>query len=636
MLQSIRDKTSGWIAYLIVFLISVPFALWGVNSYLGGGEVAPAAVVNGQEISLRDLDTAYANYRRRLAQVFGGTIPEAFADEALMKDQVLSQMIEEYSLRSYADKKHLRVGDQQLNQAIRSMDVFHTDGKFDPDIYQRQISSLGYSTAGFEFELRQTQAMEQLQTAIAATAFTIPETHKTLKNLTNQSRKIRLITRKLDSENYSISDEEIAEYFEKNTARYMTDEQVKIDYVELSLEGVKAAIEVSEDQLRSRYDQAGEAYTSAEIRTASHILLTLAADASEEESSQAESQLQDLRARVESGEDFAALAKEYSQDPVSAAEGGDLGEVERGMMVQPFETALFDLQIGAVSQPIKTSFGWHLIKLHAISGGETQTFEDLRDELADELKTELAESQIYDLTENLANLAYEQPDSLLPAVEQLGLTLQTSEWFSRFKGDGVATESKIRNAAFSSEVLSQGLNSGAIELADNRIVFIHLNEHKQAEAKKLEEVRDQILSELKRNKAREENTAAGKKALEGLEAGQTLDQIASEWNVEIVEADSIKRDSAEEVDGDIVRLAFSMKKPSGTSVFESFEHGNGDYSLVELVAVEIDEADVPDEQIKSLTSAAASQEYQSVLKLLASRADVVKTPASELEYDQGY
>jgi len=629
MLQSIRDKTSGWIAYLIVFLISVPFALWGVNSYLGGGKVAPAAVVNGHEISLRDLDTSYTNYRRRLAQAFGGTIPEAFSDESLMKDQVLSQMIEEYSLRSYADKKNLKVGDKQLNQAIRSMDVFQTDGKFDPAVYQRQVASLGYSTAGFEFELRQTQAIEQLQTAISATAFTIPKTRKILSTLANQSRKIRLLTRKLDSKNLSISDKEIEDYYEKNTARYLTDEQVKIDYVELSLEGVKATIEVSEDQIRSRYDQAGDAHTSAEIRTASHILLTLAADASEDESNQVENRLKDLRVRLESGEDFANLAKEYSQDSVSAENGGDLGEIERGTMVKPFETALFGLKVGEISQPIKTSFGWHLIKLNAISGGKVETFDDLHDEIADELKTELAENQIYDLTENLSNLAYEQPDSLLPAVEKLGLVMQTSGWFGRFKGDGIASESKVRKAAFSTEVLSQGINSGAIELADNRIVFIHINDHKPAEAKNLEEVRDQISSELKRNKARKENTAAGKKALEELKSGQSLEQIALQWNSKVVEAVSIKRDSTE-VDGDIVRLAFTMKKPQSGSIYEGFERSNGDYSLLELVAVEIDGTDVPDEQIKSLTTAVASQEYQSVLKLLASRADVVKTPASEL------
>jgi len=271
-----------------------------------------------------------------------------------------------------------------------------------------------------------------------------------------------------------------------------------------------------------------------------------------------------------------------------------------------------------------------LIKLHAISGGEVQSLDDLRDELANEIKTELAESQIYDLTENLANLAYEQPDSLLPAVEQLGLVMQTSEWFSRFKGEGIASESKIRTSAFSSEILSQGLNSDAIELADNRIVFIHLNEHKLAEAKKLDEVRDQIISELRRNKARDENTMVGKKALEGLEAGQSLDQIALDWNVQIIETESIKRDSSE-VDGDIVRLAFTMNKPTGSSVYEGFEHSNGDYSLVELLAVETSQTDTTGDSIKSLATAVAGQEYQSVLKLLASRADVVRTPASELE-----
>ena len=631
MLQSIRDKTSGWIAYLIVFLISIPFALWGVNSYLGGGEAVPAAVVDGQEISLQSLDNSYANYRRRLAQVFGGTIPEGLGDESLMKDQVLSQMIEEFSLRSYAEKNHLRIGDQQLNKIIRSMDVFQTDGKFDPEIYQRQVASLGYSTAGFEYELRQTQAMEQLQTAISATAFTLPVIRDKLQNLSNQTRQIRVLTRTLDSANYPVSDVEIVEYFEKNTGRYMSEEQVKVDYVELSLEGIKATIEVSEEQVRSRYEQAADAYTSAEIRTASHILLTVAADASEEDSSLAETRLKELRAQIESGADFAELAREHSQDPVSAADGGDLGEVERGMMVQPFETALFDLEIDEVSQPIQTSFGWHLIKLTGISGGEVQTLDDLRDELADEIKTELAESQIYDLTENLANLAYEQPDSLLPAVEQLDLEMKTSDWFSRFDGTGIAAEQKIRSAAFSADVLKENLNSSAIELADNRIVFIHLNDHKPAKARQLSEVRDQIVEELKRSKAREENIAMGKQALEGLEAGQSLDQIAVDWNAEIVEAASLTRNGTE-VDGDLVRLAFTMAKPDGTPRYEGFEHGNGDYSLVALISVDVSQSEAAsDEQMKALTTAVAGQEHQSVLKLLASRADVVRTPISELQ-----
>ena len=631
MLQSIRDKTSGWIAYLIVFLISIPFALWGVNSYLGGGAAPPAATVDGEEITLQDLDAAYANYRQRLAQVFGGSIPAPFNDESSMKNQVLSQMIEEFALRSYADKSRYRIGDNQLNEIIRSMPVFQSEGKFDPDIYQRQVASQGYSTAGFEFELRRTQAMDQLRTGISTTAFSIPSHLEKLSALANQIRTIRVLTRSINSDNYSVSDDEIKDYFEENQPRYMTEEQVKVDYIELSLEGIKSSIEVDAEQISNRYEQTKTSYVSAEIRTASHILLTLPADASEEDSQKAENQLRDIYTQLEDGADFSELAKEFSQDPVSAEDGGNLGEIERGMMVQAFEAALFELEVGQISQPVKTSFGWHLIKLLDASGGGTRSLEDVRNEIEDEIKTEIAEGQIYDLTENLSNLAYEQSDSLQPAAEQLGLILQTSDWFGRSSGEAIAAEAKVRTAAFSSEVLKQGLNSEAIELADNRIIFIHLNEHKAATPKNLDEVRDQISADIKKNKLREENIAIGKKALEAVQAGQTLDSIAVDWEVNIVEPPEFKRNSSD-VDNDIVKLAFTMAKPDNGSVFQGLTRANGDYSLVELLSVKNGDASANDGQAKSFVSAVAGQEYQSVLKLVSSRADVVTTPASELDF----
>ena len=631
MLQSIRDKTSGWIAYLIVFLISIPFALWGVNSYFGGGELAPAATVNGVEVTAQNLDVAYANYRRRLAEVFGGTIPEAFNDESTMKNQVLTQLIEETALRSYSESHRYRIGDQQLNEIIRSMDVFQRDGVFDPEIYQRQVRSLGYSTAGFEQELRRSQAMAQLQTAISITAFTVPEVGEKLSSLSNQTRDIRVLTSHIDVDDISISEDEINQHFEDNAKSYMTDEQVKIDYIEISLAAIKASIEIDEEQVRAKYEENRNAFTSDEIRTASHILLTLNADASEEESRAVKEKLQDIRAQLDAGAAFAELAKLHSQDPVSAAEGGVLGEVERGMMVQPFETVLFDLNVGDISNPVKTSFGWHLIQLNGVEGGDVQSFDELRDELADGIKSEMAESQIYDLTDNLANIAYEQPDSLEPAAEQLGLVLQTSDWFSRFSGEGIAAETKIRTAAFSPDVFNERRNSEAIELPGSRVVYIHLNDLKPAVSRQLGEVRDQIITELKRHKSREENLAKGKAALEGLNSGQSMESVASDWNVEITNPGIIDRSSTI-IDTDLVKLAFTMPRPDGSSVFQGFEHANGDYSLVELTAVNTTQhADSSKEQLKSLTTATAGQEYQSVLKLLASRAEVVRTPLSELE-----
>ncbi|MDH5354219.1 MAG: SurA N-terminal domain-containing protein, partial [Gammaproteobacteria bacterium] len=585
MLQAIRDKTSGWIAYLIVFLISIPFALWGVNSYLGGGEATPAAIVNGEEISAQNLDTAYSNYRRRLAEVFGGTIPAGLGDETIMKDQVLSQLIEEYALRSHSDQKRYRIGNQQLNEIIRSMEVFQVDGKFDPHTYQSQVRSLGYSTAGFEQELRQSQAMQQLQSGIVATAFTPPYSGRKLASLTNQKRHIRVITRKIETENLAIDESEIVDHFESNSVSYMTDEQVKIDYIEISLEALKSSIEVGEEQLRSRYEQTKEAYSSAEKRTAGHILLTVPGDATQGQSDEVKNKLLEIKSQIDSGADFADLARQNSEDTMSGSEGGDLGQIERGMMVQPFETVLFGMVVGEVSDPVKTSFGWHLIKLHEVSGAGIKTFEEVRDELADELKTELAEGQIYDLTENLANIAYEQPDSLEPAAEQLDLELQTSGWFSRHSGEGIAAEALIRSSAYSNEVLTQGINSEAVELGDSRIVFIHLSEHKPAAARPLEEVRDEIVVTLKKRKAREETLEQGKQALESITAGKSLDDMAAQWQVDILDPGLIGRDS-DQIAGDLVKLAFTMKKPQGSPVYEGFSHANGNYSLIELIAVE--------------------------------------------------
>lgn len=634
MLQSIRDKTRGWIAYLIVFLISIPFALWGVNSYFGGGELEPVAVVDGQEVTQQALDSAYANYRRRVAQMFGGSIPEAFADETRMKQQVLNQMIEEFALRSYVEQNNYRVGDSRLNEIIRSMDTFQTNGEFDPEIYQRQIASLGYSTTGFESELRRSSAMQQLRTGIAATAFSIPKTFEKMESLKNQTRTIKVMTRPANLDSYEVSEEEVATFFEENQSRYMTDEQVKVDYIELSLDKIKDNIEVSSDQIQARYDQSKDAYTSTEIRSASHILLSVPEDATDEESRAAEEKIKDIRSEIESGADFAELATQYSQDPVSAEEGGDLGEIERGMMVQPFEAALFDLEEGEVSEPVKTPFGWHLIQLNSVLGGNVQSIDEVREGIEDEIKTQIAENQIYDLTENLANLAYEQPDSLLPASEQLGLAMETSGWFSRVAGEGIASEPKIRKAAFSSDVLTEELNSQAIELADNRIVFIRLNDHKPSSPRDIAEVRDEIVKEIKRNKAREANIAAGESALEALRSGKSMETVAEDWKVEIEEPGAIGRISSE-VDVEIVSRAFTMPSPQSESgaVYEGLVRSNGAYSVIELLSVDSSsDSTIDDEQRETIRSSVATQEFQSLIEVISNRAEVVRTTADELDF----
>jgi peptidyl-prolyl cis-trans isomerase D len=626
MLQAIRDKVTGWIAYGIIFLISIPFALWGVNSYLGGGEAAPAATVNGQEITARELEQSYATYRQRLSQLFGGTIPESFGDEAMLRDQVRNQLIERFALRQYVESQRYRIGDSDLNRMIRSMDVFQNDGQFDTAIYEAQLRSQGYSPLGFEQELRIDGAMGQFETGIRATSFILPATRKQYSGLKNQTRKIRTIKYSPVADDIQIADSDIEQHYLSQSSRYRTPEQVRIDYIEVSLDDIKQGIEVNADEVRARYEDNLAAYSSPEIREASHILIKVDDD---NDSEQALARITEIRDRIVNGESFADLAIEFSQDPGSASDGGNLGEIERGVMVQTFEAELFAMQVDQLSEPVKTGFGWHIIKLHSISGGETRSFESLRAELEDEISAELAESQIYDLVENLANLAYEQSDSLLPAAEQLGLELRTSEFFGRGSGSGIAAEGRVRQQAFSPEVLQQGLNSEAIELGSERVVFLRLNELKASQQRPLEEVRETIVNELTTIRLRDSGSQTGAQGLAALNGGQTLEELAQQWSVTVNDRGFVNRQQTE-VDPELSNRVFKMPKPEAGAVYEGFSLPNGDYVIVELSAVLSNDSEADQESLDRLAEAQMNADYLSAMKMLSGRAEVVKTPLEEL------
>lgn len=633
MLQAIREKTSGWIAYLIIALISIPFALWGINSYLGGGAETPAAVVNGDEITPRQLDAAYARYREQLASVFGGRIPPQLNDENALKEQALTQIIEQKVLMDYVKDKGYRIGDKKLFELIQSMQVFQENGKFNREVYQQQLASQGYSPAYFEQELRQSREMQQFNQAIKGSAFSTPSDVEQLNQLENEERKIRIVTFKNQSQNVTVNDQEISDYYEKNSSLYMQPEKVKIDYIELSLDKMAKNIVISEDNLREKYSELTDQLTTPETRNASHILLTVDEKNNDEA---VKKKILDLKKRIEQGEDFSTIAREFSQDPGSVADGGELGDIERGAMVPPFEDALFNMQPGEVSDPVKTQFGWHIIKLHSVQGGETKTFDQARDEIEKELKTEKAESQIYDLAENLASIAYEEPSSLQPAAEQLDLTVETTDWFTRDQGEGVAAEDKVRQAAFSDEVLNQNINSEVIELSDNRVIIIHLNMHQPSVRKPLPEVRDQIIDELKKNKGRKLAEAEGKKALKQLKSGEkNLDQLAAGLSLDLQDAGYVKRKGSK-LSADVVAAAYVMPKAQqDKSIYDALSQVNGDYSVIELSDVRIAEATDDKKSVDGMAakinSARASYEYQALIKTLTDQADIIRTAVKDLQ-----
>jgi peptidyl-prolyl cis-trans isomerase D len=630
MLQAIRDKVTGWIAYGIIFLISIPFALWGVNSYLGGGEALPAATVNGEEISVQTFDRAYANYHQRLTQLFGGSIPESFGSESVLRAQVLDQLVEETALRQYIENQHYRIGDASLGKIIRNMDEFKRDGQFDAEIYQAQLRSIGLSPLAFEQQLRSSGSMEQFQNGIRATAFVTPQASKRVANLKNQTRKIRSLNYRVDAQSLEVSASEIEQYYLANPGRFNTPEKLRIDYIELSLETIKQSIVVSDEDIKARYQEHMAAYTKPEFREASHILITTN---DEVDDAAALAKINAIRERILAGENFAELAKELSEDPVSAAEGGSLGEVGRGDMVPTFESALFSLKVGELSEPVKTAFGWHLIQVNAITGGEIESYDSVRTALANEIKSGLAEVQIYELVERLANIAYEQPDSLLPAAEQLDLRVKTSDWFDRSAGSGIASDPRVRQLAFSEEILEQGLNSDAVELGNDRVLFIRLNERKAAQAQPLEEVRQQVRAELVKQKMSELSMKAGTQALSDLKSGtKTLDDLAQEWGSTVADHGFVERNQSD-VTPTILRRSFSMLKPEQGLVYDGLSLSASEYLIIELSAVMSNDAELEQATVESLLRAKGDAEYKAALNDLSVRAEVVRTPLDQISPD---
>jgi peptidyl-prolyl cis-trans isomerase D len=632
MLQAIRDKVTGWIAYGIIFLISVPFALWGVNSYLGGGEAPPAATVNGVDISLQEFDRAYTNYRQRLAQMFGGAIPDSFGTESILRNQVLDQLVEETALRQYIEEQNYRIGDADLGRVIRNMDEFKRDGQFDAEVYEAQLRSIGLSPLGFEYQLRLSGSMEQFQNGIRATAFVTPRDQNMFAKLKNQTRKIRSLSYRVDAQSLDISASEIEQYYLANPERFNSPELVRIDYIELSLDSIKLNINVSEDDINVRYQEQIDSYTSPEFRETSHILITVSEQVSDDE---ALARIQEIRQRILAGEDFAKLAGELSEDPVSAAGGGSLGEVGRGDMVPTFESALYSLQLDELSEPVKTAFGWHLIKVTSITGGEVQSYNSVKSTLANEIKSELAEVQIYELVERLANIAYEQPDSLEPAAEQMDFNVLTSDWFNRSAGTGIAADARVRQIAFSSELLDEGLNSEAIELDQERVVFIRLNERKPAQVRPLEDVQQQVRAELINQKRSDLSLKTGAQALASLKSGKTLDELAQEWAGAINDHGFVTRDQSE-VAPAILGRSFSMPKPEQGLVYDGLSLNGSEYVVIELVAVMSNDAEPEQDSLENLLEAKGGVEYRSALNYLGARAEVVKTPLDEITEDNNY
>ncbi|MEW8550382.1 MAG: SurA N-terminal domain-containing protein [Candidatus Thiodiazotropha endolucinida] len=624
MLQVIRDKAQGWIAWAIVILISIPFALWGIQSYLGVGSEPIAATVNGAEINERTLDNQYQRFRQQLREQLGAAYRPEMFDDARMRKEVLNRLIRDELVQQTSNRMGLRAGSNMIQASILSMPTFQKDGRYDQQTYERALRLQGLSPAGFEDRVRRALVAEQLSQAVNAGGFVTPKELNESQRLLKQTRELSYFV--VPASDFKLSDElsddEIKAYYEANQSAFISPEKVKVEYILLDAGTAGGTIEVDEERLRGYYENNQDEFGLPEQRQASHILILAAADADQSTVDEAKAKIDALAERVRNGESFEELAKQNSQDPGSAASGGDLGFFGKGIMDPAFESAVYALQEGGVSEPVRTSFGFHLIKLTGIKDGTVKPFEEARTEIEVAYRKFEGERLYFELAEQLADLSYEDPGSLESAASVLELSIQQSDWITREQGAGVFANLKVRTAAYSDDVLKEHNNSELIEIDGTSSLVLRVLDHQESSVLPLDEVKQQITETLQQQKAEQQAQAEAEKRMAEMAAGAPLSDVAESYAV--TGPMTVDRNDRQIPPGLSSALFRTAKPAAGGSSPGTARLAGGDFAVYLLTGVTEGSADDKSnlQQQESLRRMLGRDHYEMVLTDLESRADI--------------
>lgn len=587
VIQAFRDNIPKWLTGIILALIIGPFALWGINSYFSASGNTSVAKVNGTEISPQDFQQAYQGRYQQLQQLFGAAFQPGMINEKQLRDEVLQQLINETLLDQEVGKQHYGVSDAQLVAAVQQIPAFQVDGKFSSRVYQSTLTNVGMTPAIFEQRERQSLTVSQLQNAIQNSAFATPQ--ELANNLTVKDEQRRIAWLTVSAKQYldraKVSDADIAAYYKTHASQFMTPEKVTLDYVELNEAQLAKSVQASDTQLQAMYRQQINSFKQDEARKAQHILIAVSGN-NPQAAVAAKAKAEDILKQIRAGANFSKLAEKYSDDPGSAKNGGNLGWIQRGQMVKPFEDALFSIpKVGDVVGPIRTQYGYHIIKLDGIRAPTTQPFSQVRGQLLAAYQKKKADDEYYALGDKLANLAYEHPDSLQTVSRQLNLPIGTVADVTRDSGTGIAASPAVRQKAFSSEVLNQGMNSNPIKIGPHYVVVIRVKRHVPSEQRPLTEVRDQIVSVLKQQQAAqraEQNAVALKRAVQ---SSKDPMQVAKKYAVTFTQPKFVSRNDAS-VPAAVLMAAFSAPRPaSGGLVAGRVALADGDQAVFVLTGV---------------------------------------------------
>ncbi|MDP1707804.1 MAG: SurA N-terminal domain-containing protein [Gammaproteobacteria bacterium] len=634
MLQALRERSKAWVARVIILLLIIPFALWGIQEYANPNAAVSVASVNGTGIDQREFQRAYEQERQRLRSLLGKAYDQQYADETQVKHAVVERMVEEVLIGQAATAAGLRISDAKLAEQLHAMPELLDNGIFSKGMYEQRLRAIGLTPAEFENRLRQALLSDQLNSGVTLSAVVAQRELERMVRLREQQREIGYMVLPLTQfvEEQDPGEAAISAYYLGHSEQFTVPEQVSIEYVDLAVTNLALNIMPTDSDLREFYDEHAANYAVQERRRVSQIVITpdqgdtVTIDA-------AKAKADSLVQRLRKGEAFAELAVEFSQDAASARQGGDLGFVARGVLPKTVEDALFALQPGAVSEPVQVAGGFHVLKLLEVQPASNKSFDAVRDQLVQDYRRGKAEQQYFEKLETLANLVFEHADTLAVAAQQLGLEIMTSALFPRSGGEGIASHPRVISAAFGDEVLARGFNSEPLEIADHHSVVLRIKERQPATVRSLAEARALIIERLREKTARERTEKAGMALQQRLAAGESPQVLAQEYKLEWFAPGQIRRDESK-INAAVVQVAFQLPRPEQASKGVSVGGvalGSGDYAVVQLSSVRdgnMASLDAPTRMQlqRELQRTYAAVEYQGYLDGLKQAADIVIHP----------
>jgi len=585
MLQRIHDSLGKWVVVIVLGLIAFSFIFWGVDFGLTGTTTF-AARVNGEDVPLVDFDRELQARQNQYQTIYRAELPEDVRRE--LRRAVVEDLVRSTALKQRVEEQGYRATDARVTESVREIAAFQIDGEFSLEVYQGTLANAGLSPTAFEESQRESLEVGDLTDGIADSTFLTPAEFRRYIELYNQRREVAyaLFDIAAFSADVTIDDAAITSRYENNQASYQTAETVDLEYIELALADIAATVDVTEEELRAAYDAEAERFQTTEERRASHILIEVADGDEDAARATAES----VAARVKGGEDFAAVAAEVSADAGTKTQGGDLGWIGRGMLVGPFEDALFAMQVGEISAPVRSEFGFHIIRFDELRAGEVQTFEAVREELAAETRTRQAESEFYDRANELGEAAFDAYSELATVATSMNLPIKTLMGFPRSGDTGAFTNSAaVVQAAFAEEIVDNGRNSELVELAEDHVLVLRVAAHHVPTTKPLDEVREQIREELTRESAQARSEEAAEAFLMALEQGGAPAELAAASGGTFMPAAWVTRTDAA-VPTEVLSAAFGMPKTAaGAAQREIIALANGGQAVIVVTGVEAGE-----------------------------------------------